>query len=81
MSHEKPHIRHALIGVQHGRQGAGQTIPEDLALCVSCGWMSGSDYAEHLAAAAFRAGYTHARAEKDADGPLLVPDEHQTSRA
>jgi hypothetical protein len=25
-----------------------QTIPEDLALCVSCGWMRVSDYAEHM---------------------------------
>ena len=37
MTTEKAHIRHALIGVKHGRQGIGQTVPEDLALCVSCG--------------------------------------------
>lgn len=47
---------HSLAGAQAGRQGAGQTIPEDLVLCWSCGWMRMSEYAAHIAAALSAAG-------------------------
>lgn len=40
--------KHAIIGTQAGRQGAGQTCPEDLVLCHSCGWMLCSEYHRHI---------------------------------
>ena len=36
-----------------------------------------SDYAEHLAADAFRAGYAHAQDEEEADRPLPIPPEYR----
>lgn len=47
---------HSLIGTQAGRQGAGQTIPDDLVLCFSCGWMRMGEYGTHVAAALSAAG-------------------------
>lgn len=43
---------HSIIGIQRSRQGAGQTVPEDLVCCLTCGWMRCSDYAPHLLDAA-----------------------------
>lgn len=41
-------LQHQVIGVQCAKQGAGQTVPEDLVLCIECGWKRLSDYALHL---------------------------------
>ena len=45
---EQTLIAHVIIGTEKGRQGAGQVLPEDLVLDVSCGWMCVSDYHYHL---------------------------------
>ena len=42
---------HAIAGTHQGSQGAAQVLPEDLVLCVKCGWMRVSDYSAHLAEA------------------------------
>jgi len=39
---------HSIIGTRQGKQGAGQTVPEDIVLCYSCGWMRCSEYHNHL---------------------------------
>ena len=39
---------HSILGVEKGRQGAGQTLPEDNVLCYTCGWMTVSDYLDHI---------------------------------
>lgn len=39
---------HIIIGVRGGIQGAGQTLPDDLVLCYSCGWMTTTLYHDHI---------------------------------
>jgi len=39
---------HSIIGVQKGKQGITQTLPEDIVCCWKCGWMICSDYHFHL---------------------------------
>lgn len=39
---------HSVIGADLPRQGAGQTIPELMILCFTCGWMRASEYHDHL---------------------------------
>ena len=41
-------VKHCIIAAQAGKQGAGQTVPEDVVLCSACGWMGVSDYLWHL---------------------------------
>lgn len=42
-------LEHSIIGTNHGTQGAGQVVPQDVVLCVKCGWMRCSDYVLHVA--------------------------------
>ena len=39
---------HSVAGADMPRQGAGQTIPELMLLCFTCGWMRASEYHSHL---------------------------------
>lgn len=41
-------LQHCVIGTSPAKQGAAQVVPEDSLLCVSCGWMSCTRYAQHL---------------------------------
>ena len=43
-------LPHSIIGVEQGRQGAGQTIPSPLVLCGACGWQRVENYHDHLVA-------------------------------
>lgn len=41
--------RHCISGANMPPQGAGQTLPELMILCFSCGWMRASEYHDHVA--------------------------------
>lgn len=54
---DKALFEHSIAGVEYGRQGAAQVVPEDVVLCMSCGWHRLSDYHRHLVGVLREAGF------------------------
>lgn len=65
---EKGARLHVIAGATLPPQGAGQTVPELMILCWTCGWMRAGEYDAHIAERAWDEGY-EARRSEGRDGP------------